>query len=85
MSDIQNNLHIYGMFNTKYIIQDNEQATQIHMHWVIWFVDQIRTVPTADDELAALASFEPASEVIIQTKNAGGLENWQPAADPSAV
>ena len=85
LNDIQNNLHIYGMFNTKYIIQDNEQASpNPYALGNAWFVNQIRTVPTADDELAALASFEPASEVIIQTKNAAGLENWQPTADPSA-
>ena len=85
LNDIQNNLHIYGMFNTKYIIQDNEQASpNPYALGNAWFVNQIRTVPTADDELAALASFEPASEAIIQTKNAVGLENWQPTADPSA-
>jgi hypothetical protein len=86
LNDIQSNLHIYGMFNTKYIIQDNEQASpNRYALGNAWFVNQIRSVNTADEELAALADFEPASEVIIQTKNAAGLENWQPQADPSAT
>lgn len=86
LNDIQNNLHIYGMFNTKYIIQDNEQASpNPYALGNAWFVNQIRSVGTADEELEALADFEPATEVIIQSKNASGLENWQPQADPTAT
>jgi hypothetical protein len=86
LNDIQNNLHIYGMFNTKYIIQDNEQASPNPFALGnAWFVNKLTVVPSADEELAGLADFEPASEAIIQEKNASDLKNWQPQADPTAT
>jgi hypothetical protein len=82
LNDVQNSLPLYGMFNAKYIIQDNEQASMNPFALGnAWFVDQINTVANGDEEMAALANLDPGKEVVVQSKNAAGIENWQPSPD----
>ena len=85
LNDVQNSLPLYGMFNAKYIIQDNEQASvNPYALGNAWFVDNIKIVQNADEEMASLAGLDPKRTAVIQEKNAGDLKEWQPDVDPSA-
>lgn len=68
LSNPSQNIHLFGMLNTKYIIQN--QDGQDRMFPVAealgnaWFVNQIEIMPDADSEFEALSSLQPRSNAI---------------------
>lgn len=66
----QNNQRVMDMLNTKYIIfpgQNREPMVQQNPNALgnAWFVDTIRSVNTANEEIDALTNFNPARETVI--------------------
>jgi hypothetical protein len=86
-----------NMLNTKYIIvpsgQGNKQQLLRNPNALgnAWFVDEIKWVGSADEEIAALADINPAKAVVIDTRfKTSELENFEykvniPAADSTGV
>lgn len=80
----QNNMAVFNMLNTKYIITGNNQTNTVQRNpnalGNAWFVDSIKVVPDAKAENAALKQFNPRTTAIVdqqyQTK-LGGLTNIQ--------
>jgi hypothetical protein len=70
----QLNMPVLSMLNTKYIITNSQQGPVAQRNFDAlgnaWFVDTLKVVNTADEELASLADFNPATTAIIQ-KNQG--------------
>lgn len=66
------NMTIFGMLNTKYIIQEQEgQSVVIPMREAFgnaWFVQKLRAVVDADTELANLKATSLRSEAVVQGK-----------------
>lgn len=61
--------HIYGMFNCKYFITQNDQVLPNEdALGNAWFVKTIQTVANGDEEIAALAGFDPATTAVIQQR-----------------
>lgn len=59
--------HIYGMFNCKYFITQNDQVLPNEdALGNAWFVREIQTVANGDQEIAALAGLDPRSTVVVQ-------------------
>lgn len=85
----QDNMDLYGMLNAKYIIQgEGAEATASRNPQALgnaWFVQDYQVVDNADQELAALATVNPAQQAIIQKKYAAPVEGQQFAVDSSAT
>lgn len=60
------NLNAVNMLNTKYIITDPNAAPAVNDGALgnAWFVDRVTYVGSADDEMAALDSIDPATEAV---------------------
>jgi hypothetical protein len=81
-TDLGKNLHIVGMLNGKYLIsQDGQVMPNDKNCGDAWFVNEVQTVATADEELNALATLDPRTKAVVQAKNAtsiGDLSNTVP-------
>ena len=85
LGDPQKNRYIYGMFNAKYFISQNDQVIpNPDALGNAWFVKNILTAPSGDAEIAALANFDPAVTAIIQDKYLGDLKDFSPQFDSTA-
>ncbi len=65
-----NNIEILNMLNVKYVIQTNEKQEEIpsqnpDANGNAWFVSNIKTVNTADDEMKSLTNFDSKKTAII--------------------
>ena len=70
----KNNVGVLNMLNVKYIIQSNEQGQQFAMNNAfangnVWFVEKIKIVNSADEEMKALDSLDTKNEVVISKEN----------------
>ncbi len=69
----KNNMKVLDMLNTKYIIIPTEDQGPIPQQnpnalGNAWFVEKYEIVENADEEIAALTDFDPASEAIIDKR-----------------
>lgn len=77
---------IYGMFNCKYFIgQDGRVFPNLEALGNAWFVKSILDAPSGDAEIAALATIDPAEQVVIQEKYLGDLKGFSPQFDSTAL
>jgi hypothetical protein len=85
--DLNKNLHILGMMNTKYIIvprgESGEQGEVMPNPTALghaWFVQHVQVVPNADEELNALGTLNARDTVVLLEKNAqiaGAARNFE--------
>ncbi|MFN7116098.1 MAG: YfhO family protein [Saprospiraceae bacterium] len=86
-----NNEKVLNMLNTKYYIIQNQQTQQLDAQINMpalgnaWFVDNIQMVKTANEEIDALNTFEPASEAIIHQEFSNYIANFDPQKDSSGT
>ena len=76
-----------NMMNTKYIII-NQDATPVVNQGALgnaWFVKEIKTVPNADSEIAALNTFNPGTTVIVDERYKDQLSGFTPSVDSQAA
>ena len=85
-SDIGSNLHIVGMMNGKYIVNQNGQAIRNpEACGNAWFVSHVALVPNADAEMAALRTLNPRDSAVAQEAYAGAqLSGWTYRPDSAA-
>jgi len=59
-----------NMLNTKYIIVNPQAAPIVNTHRLgnAWFVDKIKTVKNADEEIAAVQNFDPSTTAIVDER-----------------
>ena len=76
----KNNQAVLNMLNTKYFITQNQQLqTNPSALGTAWFVDNIRKVTSAQEEIDALNGLNPANEAIILDKEfAGYVGDFKP-------
>jgi hypothetical protein len=83
------NLHLVGMLNGKYIIQEQEGKARVvpvqNALGNAWFVNKYRVVENGDAEMAALADLKPRTEAVIQKTYAAALEGLNSQADSTAT
>ncbi|WP_438965180.1 YfhO family protein [Flavobacterium sp.] len=68
----KNNLQVYNMLNTKYIIQTNDQGEDVALlnpdaNGNAWFIKKLKVVKTADEEMKALDSLRSKDEAVVQS------------------
>ncbi|MGB5556281.1 MAG: YfhO family protein [Flavobacteriaceae bacterium] len=69
----QGNIKVLNMLNVKYVIQQDEEGNQYpalnpDANGNAWFVQRIKEVTTANDELLALKDFDEKKEAIVNTE-----------------
>ncbi len=77
-------LGILNMMNTKYIITGATRDKVIINPYALghaWFVKGIKTVPNADEELAALNGFHPADTAVIDDNYNSYMAGFNPNGD----
>jgi len=75
-----------NMLNTKYVIYNGEAAPVIN-HGALgnaWFANEIRYVPNADSEIAAVNQFDPKNTVIVDQKFKEVFNGFNPSSDSAA-
>lgn len=81
-------LPVINMLNTKYIMLGT-QANSIFLNenacGNAWFIEEIRFVPDADNEMASLSAFDPSRTAIIQEKFRQGVSAESFAKTPDAM
>jgi len=79
--------NVLNMVNTKYIIINPETQPIVNRHTRgnAWFVNRVRIVENADEEMAALANIDLISEATLDKRFEGSLEQATFSADPSAT
>lgn len=86
----KNNMDVLNMLNTKYFIYKGKSGVpevQINMEALgnCWFVDNIKWVNNADEEILALNDFDPATTAIIDKRFEGVLQGFNPSPDSLAT
>ncbi len=85
LSQPNDNRAIYGMFNTKYFIMQNDQVVpNPDALGNAWFVKEYEIVPDGDAEITALATLAPGEKVVVQQKFAGDLQHFNLQFDSTA-
>ncbi len=78
----QGNLNVINMLNTRYVIDAGEQGPVALFNrgalGNVWFVDTIQLVDNADQEIAALNSFNPSTTAIVDKRFAASVQNYYP-------
>ena len=75
----KNNMNVYNMLNTKYFIvqgEDKQPTVQINMQAMgnAWFVNDVKLVNNADEEIGALTSFNPAETAVVDKRFEASLK-----------
>jgi hypothetical protein len=86
----KNNMDVLNMLNTKYFIfkgKSGAPEAQVNMQAMgnCWFVDNIKWVENADEEILALNDFDPATTAIIDKRFEGMLQGFSPELDSLAT
>lgn len=75
---VNGNMKVLNMLNTKYIIQNPEAPTAQQNPAALgnaWFVNNIKIVPSADAEIAALNDFDPLGDAIVHKEFSDYVSN----------
>jgi hypothetical protein len=75
-----------NMLNTKYIIY-NPEAPPLQNRGALgnaWFVSEVKFVPNADSEIAAVYNFNPANTVIIDKRFEDVIKGFSPSSGSPA-
>jgi hypothetical protein len=81
------NMAVFNMLNTKYFIQQGQKGPVAQLNQEAlgncWFVDSVRFVGNADEELDALTGFDPRRVAIVDERFRPLLATFTPATDTS--
>ena len=86
----KNNLSVLNMLNARYFIIRQEKGAPIAQRnpnamGNAWFVSEVKVVPNADAEMAALDSFAPAKTAVVDQRFNAQLEGLKASVDSTAT
>lgn len=83
------NMAVLNMLNTKYLIQSSKNGPIAMQNpdalGNVWFVNSLKIVANADEEITALNSFNPKTEVVVDKRFESLLKDYSPSFDSSAI
>jgi hypothetical protein len=84
------NMSVLNMLNTKYIIQpDDKKQPSVYPNMKAlgnaWFVEKVKWVKNADEELDALGDFDPETTAIIDERFSKFTDGFTPDYDSTAL
>lgn len=79
-------LNAMNMLNTRYIIYNPDAPPLVNKHELgnAWFVKEFVTVPNADAEIAAIATFRPSEQAVVDERFSSLLKDFKPVYDSTA-
>lgn len=79
-------LNAMNMLNTRYIIYNPDAPPLVNNHELgnAWFVKEFVTVPNADAEIAAIATFKPSEQAVVDERFSSLLKDFKPLSDSTA-
>ncbi|MFP4556663.1 MAG: hypothetical protein ACLFNU_07315 [Bacteroidales bacterium] len=81
------NWDVLNMLNTRYTIRRTEQGQAARYNpralGNAWFVDSVKMVNNADEEIAALRNFDPAKVAIVDKRFEEIVKNYKPSPAPT--
>lgn len=85
----KNNMSVLDMLNTKYFIVSNDEHQPIAQPnpgalGPAWFVDTVKVVANADEELRSLDSFNPRTIAFVDKRFEPVIKNFEPSPDSTA-
>ncbi len=78
---------VLNMLNMRYVIY-NANAQPLQNRYALgnaWFVNEIKMVKNADEELKTVGEINPATTVVVDERHKAQLDGFTPKADPSAT
>lgn len=76
------NMNVINMLNTRYIIEVGEQGPVAMLNpgalGNAWFVENIQVVENADEEIAALTDFTPATTAVVDKRFVSSVQGYSP-------
>jgi hypothetical protein len=79
------NMEVLNMLNTRYIIEKGEQGPVARFNpnalGNAWFVDSIKIVNNADEEIAALNGLDPAKMAVIDKRFGNAIDSFRSLPD----
>lgn len=87
---VKNNMAVLNMLNTKYFIvpgADRKPELQINFDALgnAWFVEDIRQVDNADEEINALDTFNPETTAVVDKRFSQYIKSFDPVTDSTAT
>lgn len=84
-----NNMEVLNMLNTRYFIvkdQQGQDRAQLNPSALgnAWFVNEVKMVGSADEEMAAIKSFDPRATAVVDVRFEKELEGFTPRLDSTA-
>lgn len=81
------NQKVYNMLNTKYFIVDNNGTTMAQQNTAAmgnaWFVDNIKMVNNANEEIDALSTIDPAQTAVVHKEFVEKIGSFSPSKNGS--
>ncbi len=79
-------LNAMNMLNTRYIIYNPDAPPLVNKYELgnAWFVKEFETVPNADAEIAAIATFQPSEQAVVDQRFSSLLKDFKPVYDSTA-
>lgn len=77
---------VLNMLNMRYLIY-NPEAAPLENRYALgnaWFVNDIKIVPNADEELKMVGEIDPRTTVVVDERYKADLEGFNPKPDPNA-
>lgn len=78
---------VLNMLNTRYIIYSPDAAPLQNRYALgnAWFVNEVKMVKNADEEIKAVGEIDPARTVVIDERYKAEIDGFAPKRDPSAT
>ncbi len=78
--------HVLNMLNTRYLIYSPDRPPIVNLNALGagWFVDEVKWVKNADQEIMELGSIDPAHTALIDERYRAGISSTSALPDPSA-
>ncbi|MFO7369526.1 MAG: YfhO family protein [Bacteroidales bacterium] len=79
-------LNAMNMLNTRYIIYNPDAPPLVNKNELgnAWFVKEFMMVPDADAEIAAIATFKPSEQAVVDERFSSLLKGFKPVYDSTA-
>ncbi len=79
-------LHALNMLNTRYIIYNPEAPPLVNKSELgnAWFINEVKMVPNADQEIAAITTFNPRLQAVVDERFSNDLSGFKAVQDSTA-
>ncbi len=87
VDSVMTGMYAFNMLNTRYFIYDPSKPPlrNTHAYGAAWFVDEVRWVKSADEEITALRTVDPRRTALVDERYRAALGDGAVVADSTAT